>query len=65
MAFNIHISGPKVIMHNKTLAEMFVDQLNNNEGLFGVSYMIFYDAYGSHLQFFTYIYNIIYTYYVF
>ncbi|XP_060846886.1 uncharacterized protein LOC132926542 [Rhopalosiphum padi] len=36
MAFNIHISGPKVIMHNKTIAEMFVDQLNNNEGLFGI-----------------------------
>jgi hypothetical protein len=48
MAFNIHISGPKVIMHNKTVAEMFVDQLNNNEGLFGVSYLIFYDAYASH-----------------
>ncbi|XP_027845831.2 uncharacterized protein LOC114126147 [Aphis gossypii] len=36
MAYNIHISGPKMIMHNKTLAEMFINQLNNNEGLFGI-----------------------------
>jgi len=43
MAYNIHISGPKMIMHNKTLAEMFINQLNNNEGLFGVRYLMLYD----------------------
>ncbi|XP_022178856.1 luciferin 4-monooxygenase-like isoform X2 [Myzus persicae] len=36
MAFNIHISGPKMILHNKTIADMFVNQLNNNQGLFGI-----------------------------
>lgn len=46
MAYNIHISGPKMIMHNKTIAEMFINQLNNNEGLFGVRYLILYDDYG-------------------
>jgi hypothetical protein len=62
MAFNIHISGPKMIMHNKTIAEMFEDQLNNNEGLFGVRYLIlYYDAYTHHIQFFIYLLS----YYVF
>ncbi|KAL4090317.1 hypothetical protein QTP88_025178 [Uroleucon formosanum] len=36
MAFNIHITGPKMILHNKTIADMFLDQLNNNKGLFGI-----------------------------
>ncbi|XP_015376110.1 PREDICTED: luciferin 4-monooxygenase-like [Diuraphis noxia] len=36
MAFNIHISGPKIILHNKTISDMFVEQLNNNQGLFGI-----------------------------
>ncbi|CAI6361279.1 unnamed protein product [Macrosiphum euphorbiae] len=36
MTINIHISGPKMILHNKTIAEMFVNQLNNNQGLFGI-----------------------------
>lgn len=52
MAYNIHISGPKMIMHNKTIAEMFINQLNNNEGLFGVRYLMLYDDYGhSSLQY--------------
>lgn len=45
MAFNIHISGPKMILHNKTIADMFVNQLNNNQGLFGVRYFIMYTDY--------------------
>lgn len=36
MAFNIQISGPKLIMHHKTIAEMLMIQLNNNSGIFGV-----------------------------
>ncbi|VVC39223.1 Hypothetical protein CINCED_3A008360 [Cinara cedri] len=36
MAFNIQISGPKLIMHEKTLAEMLMIQLNNNSGVFGI-----------------------------
>jgi len=32
-----------MILHNKTIADMFLDQLNNNQGLFGVRYLILYN----------------------
>lgn len=33
----MYISGQKLIVHEKTLAEMLMIQLNDNKGFFGVS----------------------------